>query len=70
MAGMIPEMQFDDLYSKFIAETYDRQSLVENPAKILVCTTPRTAGHSYCRILQQFGLGIPCLLYTSPSPRD
>jgi hypothetical protein len=25
-------MQFDDLYSKFIAETYDRQSLVENPA--------------------------------------
>ena len=59
MAGVIPEMQFDDLYSKFIAETYDRQSLVEDPAKILVCTTPRTAGHSYCRVLQQLGLGIP-----------
>ncbi|RWB05344.1 MAG: hypothetical protein EOQ39_29720 [Mesorhizobium sp.] len=52
-------MHFDDLYSEYIAATYDRQSSAENPAKILVCTTPRTAGHSYCQVLQQFGLGIP-----------
>lgn len=52
-------MHFDDLYSDYIAATYDRQSLTENPVKILICTTPRTAGHSYCQVLQQFGLGVP-----------
>ncbi|WP_027056981.1 Stf0 family sulfotransferase [Mesorhizobium loti] len=52
-------MHFDDLYSEYVAATYDRQSSIENPAKILICTTPRTAGHSYCQVLQQFGLGIP-----------
>ncbi|MGX5847917.1 Stf0 family sulfotransferase [Mesorhizobium sp. PL10] len=52
-------MHFDDLYSEYIAATYDRQSSAENPAKILICTTPRTAGHSYCQVLQQLGLGIP-----------
>ncbi|AZO54956.1 MULTISPECIES: Stf0 family sulfotransferase [unclassified Mesorhizobium] len=52
-------MHFDYLYSEYIAATYDRQSSTENPAKILICTTPRTAGHSYCQALQQFGLGIP-----------
>lgn len=52
-------MHFDDLYSEYISATYDRQSSTENPAKILICTTPRTAGHSYCQTLQQFGLGIP-----------
>lgn len=56
---LVPEMHFDDLYSEYIAATYDRQSLTENPVKILICTTPRTAGHSYCQVLQQFGLGIP-----------
>jgi len=52
-------MHFDDLYGKFVSAAFDRQSSVENPAKILVCTTPRTAGHSYCQVLQQFGLGMP-----------
>ncbi|WP_214472544.1 Stf0 family sulfotransferase [Mesorhizobium sp. dw_380] len=52
-------MHFDDLYSEYMAATHDRQSSIENPAKILVCTTPRTAGHAYCQVLQQFGLGIP-----------
>ncbi|MEO5759235.1 MAG: Stf0 family sulfotransferase [Mesorhizobium sp.] len=57
--GLIPEMHFDNLYSEYMAATYDRQSSVENPTKILICTTPRTAGHAYCQILQQLGLGIP-----------
>ncbi|QKD03939.1 Stf0 family sulfotransferase [Mesorhizobium loti] len=52
-------MNFDDLYSEYVDATYDRRSSNENPAKILICTTPRTAGHSYCQVLQQFGLGIP-----------
>lgn len=59
-------MNFDKLSSKFIAATYDRQSSTENPAKILVCTTPRTAGHSYCQVLQQFGLGIPTEYFQWP----
>ncbi|TGQ64624.1 MAG: hypothetical protein E5V49_11630 [Mesorhizobium sp.] len=53
------EMHFDDLYSRFVSANYDRESATENPAKILICTTPRTAGHSYCQILRQFGLGLP-----------
>jgi LPS sulfotransferase NodH len=52
-------MDFDDLYNKLIDSTLDRQEPPGNPAKILICTTPRTAGHSYCQVLRQFGLGIP-----------
>ncbi len=52
-------MDFDDLYNRFIDSTYDRQGSARNPAKILICTTPRTAGHSYCQVLRQFGLGMP-----------
>jgi len=52
-------MSFDDLYSKVLSSALDRDGPAENPAKILVCTTPRTAGHTYCQVLQQVGLGIP-----------
>jgi LPS sulfotransferase NodH len=52
-------MHFDDLYSEYTTAGYDRQQSAGEPAKILICTTPRTAGHSYCQVLQQLGVGVP-----------
>ncbi len=53
------EMRFDDLYSNILSAAFDRDGPIGNPARVLICTTPRTAGHTYCRVLQQLGLGVP-----------
>jgi LPS sulfotransferase NodH len=52
-------MHFDDLYSEYTTASYDREQTPGKTVKILICTTPRTAGHSYCQAMHQFGVGIP-----------
>ena len=52
-------MQLEILYSDAIAARNDAPPLTENPRKLILCTTPRTAGHYVCQILGQFGLGFP-----------
>jgi LPS sulfotransferase NodH len=52
-------MRFDDLYHKIIASDCDQPPSLSDPRKIIVCTTPRTAGHSICQILRHVGLGMP-----------
>ena len=60
------QRKFDakDAYSKFVIANYD------NTAKYLFDVTQAT--REYERILSRnyAGLDSPCLLYTSPSPRD
>ncbi|RWM16785.1 MAG: hypothetical protein EOR72_08790 [Mesorhizobium sp.] len=52
-------MHFEEAYSKLLSAAFDQAGQDGQPAKILICTTPRTAGHSYCRVLRHFGLGLP-----------
>ena len=52
-------MHFDEAYSQLLSAAFDQAGQGGKPVKILICTTPRTAGHSYCRVLRHFGLGLP-----------
>ncbi|RUW26192.1 hypothetical protein EN858_26375 [Mesorhizobium sp. M4B.F.Ca.ET.215.01.1.1] len=52
-------MHFEEAYGKLLSAAFDQAGSDGNPIKILICTTPRTAGHSYCRVLKHFGLGLP-----------
>jgi LPS sulfotransferase NodH len=52
-------MRLEKLYSHAISPGNDAPPPGETPRKLMVCTTPRTAGHHLCQILAQFGLGFP-----------
>ncbi|BCG95267.1 Stf0 family sulfotransferase [Mesorhizobium sp. 131-2-1] len=52
-------MHFEEAYSKLLSAAFDQAGPDGKPIKILICTTPRTAGHSYCQVLRHFGLGLP-----------
>ena len=52
-------MRFEDLFDRIISSANDQEAALANPRKLIICTTPRTAGHSVCRILHHNGLGIP-----------
>ncbi|TPI43791.1 hypothetical protein FJ414_02970 [Mesorhizobium sp. B3-1-6] len=50
---------FDETYTRLLSADLDRDGAAENPYRILICTTPRTAGHTYCQVMRHFGLGLP-----------
>lgn len=57
MAGQ--QADFEEAYAKLVSADFDRDETAGNPARILICTTPRTAGHTYCQVMRHLGLGLP-----------
>ncbi|AZO70108.1 MAG: hypothetical protein E5V92_05960 [Mesorhizobium sp.] len=54
-----PEMHFEAAYSRLLSAAFDGPGSSRDPARVLICTTPRTAGHTYCMVMRHFGLGQP-----------
>ncbi|WP_143749661.1 hypothetical protein [Mesorhizobium sp. WSM3879] len=52
-------MHFEEAYSRLLSTAFDRHGSSSNPARVLICTTPRTAGHTYCMVMRHLGLGLP-----------
>ena len=65
---LVPETHFDDLYNEYIAATYDRQSLTENPVKILICTTPERPGIPTARCCSSSAWEYPPSIFSGSMP--
>lgn len=53
-------MRMEELYHHLLSEAFDRDDPADGDRrKLVICTTPRTAGHACCRQLSEFGLGVP-----------
>lgn len=53
------ESHFDKTYTRLLSADLDHDEVAEEPYRIMICTTPRTAGHTYCQVMRHFGLGLP-----------
>lgn len=52
-------MRYDDLFTNVLTDQLDAHDETVDRRKIVICTTPRTGGHSCCQQLRAFGLGVP-----------
>ena len=52
-------------YQELLAERFDTFTASEPAVRILVCTTPRTAGHTFCEAMRQQGWGVPTEYFTA-----
>jgi LPS sulfotransferase NodH len=46
-------------YSRLLSAESDRPAPSGSIARLLICTTPRTAGHTFCRALSAVNWGVP-----------